>query len=442
MKRGFLKTAKAKKTEGIALPPVASTPPGGVPPKGDGSFVERPSIKLPYGKVETGNVASVIDFVQPNIVKARPTEGVVSRKIIGREISGDTVDYSDYVIVYTTLPPVNLGDTLDDEPDNWTECILAGHIKRQILSTPGFPRPVEKTAGGKVYHRVKPSPFGGLGMFAARPVRTGDLIVAERPLLIAQRGFEMRDESGSKGLTQAEMIQVYMQQWEEQLGIALNRMTDENRKAFMALANSHTEDGSGPILGIVRTNGYEVPGLNDGHEDDSTRAYTAVLNVMSRVNHSCSPNTTHHFDMASLSFQLRAIRDIKQGEELFYAYCDILRTKSERAEELAPYGVVCVCPGCVGATKETDLLRSELAKRIAKLRADHHVWMKDHSRPNVLVASLKLIAEIEKEGLTDAPSFIVLLRMVVEVYSASGSGNSAMKYLDQLNNHFRASGRR
>ncbi|EDR00126.1 uncharacterized protein LACBIDRAFT_314728 [Laccaria bicolor S238N-H82] len=437
MKRGFLKTAKAKnsKTEGIALPPVALTPPSlGVPPKGDGSFAPRPVIKLPYGKVETGNVAYVIDMRQPNIVTARPTEGVVSKKVFGREISDDAVNYSDDMILVTTLPPVNLGATLDDEPDNWTECILAGHIKRRILSTPGFPRPVEKTADGMVNHRIGPSPVGGLGVFATRLVRAGDLIIAERPLLISQRTFDM---SVAEGLTKAEMMQVNMQKWEEHLGIAaLKRMTDENRKAFTALANSHTEDGSGPILGIIRTNGYKVPGLYDGHEDDNARTYTAVLNVMSRINHSCSPNTTHHFDMASLSFELRANRDIEEGEELFSSYCDNLRTKSERAEQLAPYGIVCACPGCVGATKETDLLRSELVKRIEKIRADHHVWMKDRTRPNVLAASLKLIAEIEKEGLAGAPSFTSLLGMVASVYSTSGNTNSAAEYLEQLSNHW------
>ena len=77
-----------------------------------------------------------------------------------------------------------------------------------------------------------------------------------------------------------------MHEWKERLGIALKRMTNENREAFMALANSYTEDGSGPILGIVRTNGYQVPGLYDsGDEDDNAGAYTAVLKVMSRINH-------------------------------------------------------------------------------------------------------------------------------------------------------------
>ena len=143
--------------------------------------------------------------------------------------------------------------------------------------------------------------------------------------------------------------------------------------------------------------------------------------------------------MASLSFELRAVRDIKKGEELFSSYCDIFRTKSERAEELAPYGFVCACPSCVGATNETDLLRSELAKRIEEIRADHHAWMKDRSRPNVLAASLELIAEIDKEGLNGAPSFIFLLDTVASVYLVSGNTNSALKYLEQLDNHFRAS---
>ncbi|EDQ99662.1 uncharacterized protein LACBIDRAFT_334802 [Laccaria bicolor S238N-H82] len=424
MKRGFLKTAKAKKTEGIALPPVASTP------------ASQPIIMLPYGKAETGNVASVIDFVQPNSVTVRPTEGVVSKKAFRRETSGGTVDYSDNMIIVTTLPPMNRDATLDDEPDNWTECVLAGHIKRRILSTPGFPRPVQKTAGGKVNHRVRPSSFGGLGMFAARPLRTGDLIIAERPLLISQRSFEMTVGSGMEGFTQAEIIQVNVKEWEELLDVAVKRMTDENRKAFMALANSHTEDGTGPILGILRTNGYKVPGLYDGDEADNARAYAAVLNMMSRINHSCSPNTTYNFDMASLSFELRAVHDIKQGEELFTSYCDLFRTKTERAEELAPYGIVCACPGCVGATEETDLLRSELEKRIEAIRADHHAWLKDHTRPNILAASLKLMEEIEKEGLADAPWFVFLLGMVASVYSVSGDTDSAMKYLERLNNHW------
>ena len=66
--------------------------------------------------------------------------------------------------------------------------------------------------------------------------------------------------------------------------------------------------------------------------------------------------------------------------------------------------------------------------------------MKGQSRPNVLASSdLKLIAEIEKEGLTCAPLLALLLRMVVNICSASGKTNGALKYSDQLNIHCRAS---
>ena len=34
------------------------------------------------------------------------------------------------------------------------------------------------------------------------------------------------------------------------------RMSEENMRAFLALHNSHLHDGSGPIMGVVRTNGF------------------------------------------------------------------------------------------------------------------------------------------------------------------------------------------
>ena len=47
-------------------------------------------------------------------------------------------------------------------------------------------------------------------------------------------------------------------------------------------------------------------------------------------------------------------------------YCYIFQTRSEHDKELAPYSIVCACPGCIGATKETDSLHSELTKHTEK----------------------------------------------------------------------------
>lgn len=49
--------------------------------------------------------------------------------------------------------------------------------------------------------------------------------------------------------------------------------------------------------------------------------------------------------MASFSYNLRAVREIKEGEELFISYTDD-GTTAERQEQLAPYGFRCTCASC------------------------------------------------------------------------------------------------
>ncbi|KAJ7183106.1 hypothetical protein C8R46DRAFT_507825 [Mycena filopes] len=45
---------------------------------------------------------------------------------------------------------------------------------------------------------------------------------------------------------------------------------------------------------------------------DRERYHGVFLNL-SRVNHSCSPNTTYRFDLPSFSYRLFAVRDIVEG---------------------------------------------------------------------------------------------------------------------------------
>ena len=75
---------------------------------------------------------------------------------------------------------------------------------------------------------------------------------------------------------------------EQKLGTALDRlMMPEAKEEFMSLANSHKHDGSGPILGVIRTNGFRIsfnqalPGLNE----DFGLGYSAVGIIASRFNH-------------------------------------------------------------------------------------------------------------------------------------------------------------
>lgn len=52
------------------------------------------------------------------------------------------------------------------------------------------------------------------------------------------------------------------------------------------------------------------------------------------------------FDPASLSMQAWAVRDIRKGEALTLAYCNVHLSYEKRREELAPYGFVCECRKC------------------------------------------------------------------------------------------------
>lgn len=113
---------------------------------------------------------------------------------------------------------------------------------------------------------------------ATRDLTMGDLVYAERPLLMTVPGV-----SYSPSASNAQ--QMAFQQKEIDLKSALNRMDPDRRAAFLALANSHTEDGSGPLFGIVRTNSFGVRLKETGSSRELI--LSATCEVLSRVNHRC-----------------------------------------------------------------------------------------------------------------------------------------------------------
>ena len=116
----------------------------------------------------------------------------------------------------------------------------------------------------------------------------GELIFAERPLLVSPRGNVSINMPNVEHYDLKTQIAIAMMEWEKTLEAAVGRMDPEDRKAFMELANSHKDDGSGPILGITRTNGFRVgSNIFDGPEKraDGQNAYTGVIKIGSRINH-------------------------------------------------------------------------------------------------------------------------------------------------------------
>lgn len=165
-----------------------------------------------------------------------------------KEIPLGSRDSSPNSIIMTTIPPTKVPGDLH----NRTEWITRPATKLKILNIPGFPRPVPKPA--QFSYIVKKTEKMGKGVFATRPINFGELIFAERPLLVVPANSNIAGVNPPAHYTLEQQKRVVMMEWEKKLEIMVEkRMEEKDRKDFQDLQNSHTEDGSGPILGIIRT---------------------------------------------------------------------------------------------------------------------------------------------------------------------------------------------
>lgn len=186
-----------------------------------------------------------------------------------------------------TIPARLVGQPPD--PDGHSQWIVNGSTKNKVLNAPGYPQPVPKSPGKS--YEVKSTPTMGQGVFATRDIPMGGIIFAERPLIVSPRALTPFSKVNHEDYSLADYTKIVMFEREQLLEAAAERMEPETRARLMALMNSHAEDGSGPINGIVRTNGYQVSNLRDGdgefkEEDTSNPYYYSVLcDVGSRINH-------------------------------------------------------------------------------------------------------------------------------------------------------------
>ncbi|KAF8875757.1 hypothetical protein BD779DRAFT_204594 [Infundibulicybe gibba] len=184
-----------------------------------------------------------------------------------------------------SVPPKPDGATLAENPDGWSECLVADKIKDKILSTPGFPAPL---AHPPKVHRIGSAPGKGLGIFATRDLDMGDLIYAERPLLVLPSCTKNIRIGYPQDWTGEQVERTTMFVWNQQCYRAFERLEPEAQDAFLSLANIHTEDGSWTTHGICRTNGFGIEELVDTF-GTLEAPYAGVCKEFSRANHSCGP---------------------------------------------------------------------------------------------------------------------------------------------------------
>lgn len=119
-----------------------------------------------------------------------------------------------------------------------------------MVTYPGFPaKPPRPTH--PISYKVRSAPGMGLGLYATRNIKSKELIIVERPLVLV--AVELRGPSTpDPSLTPEQCNHIMLAEKEQQVRILLDRMLPEDLADFMALANSHLYDGSGPIMGVIR----------------------------------------------------------------------------------------------------------------------------------------------------------------------------------------------
>ncbi|RDB28336.1 SET domain-containing protein 5 [Hypsizygus marmoreus] len=327
-------------------------------------------------------------------------------------------DISDNAPIFVTIPSKTLTATLAECPDNWTECIFLGpKLKHVILDTPNFPSQVPIPPTTRC--RLETTPTMGLGFFATSDMKMNDLIFAERPLVVKPQAPPMQT-SIFVGMSAEQQRLAMMAEYEKVLEFMIKRMIPENRAALMALANSHTEDGSGPIHGVLRTNAFAT---SLGKDDGSGVSYSAVFDKLSRVNHSCVPNAVTKFDLASFSSSMCAIREIKTGEQIFIAYCDTGASTAARQRELKPYGFECSCRRCTDP--ESDGLHQRIIKSMGPL--NYYTPTSDHAA--VFAESVKWMKTIEAAGLQILHSYETHICAAMMASSKLGKMEDYLRYI-------------
>ncbi|KIK59025.1 hypothetical protein GYMLUDRAFT_202001 [Collybiopsis luxurians FD-317 M1] len=411
MKRGFLNTSKAKKQ---VDQPVLAQP--------DKNKTEL--TKLSHGVVPEAGFLP---------------KGYQSPKIMIVETNPKNLDHSPDSYIFTTVPPMATGVNLVDAPGGWTECCISGHVKRVIYETPGFPRVPLSPPNGKSY-RIGKADGKGLGMFATRPIRAGDLILDERPLLVCPNGLTIGsllslDILDTTALSDEQQRQIILHEWGKHIKIACDRMLPGNRKAFMELFNSHEHDGTGEIIGRIRTNGIQC---NLKERPGAPLAYAAIYKDISRINHCCGPNAMWKWHINSFSLRIYATRDVGVGEEVTCAYCDTMAAAAERAASLAPYGIIpCKCsPSC------SDEAKSKIAdERRARFRSTPIVLKPPVAPPKAGKAkdgwaqpAIKLLQEMEEEGLEGTVPYAQTALQLFQVYSFLQDIEKALFYGYKMEN--------
>jgi SET domain len=206
----------------------------------------------------------------------------------------------------------------------------------------------------------------GLGFIATRRILAGEKILEERPILMGK-----------------------MTELKQRFGIILAQFSSTKRQQIRALYNAFPEDND--EVGILVTNSYSL-GPQGG--------LSGLFQNLSRLNHSCRPNSERCWDHDQEVETLYALRCIETGEELTVSYFgNAEMTRAERQCVLRTswrFECKCECCSLTGVTLEASDNRRAFLKKVEELVP----YITPHQS---LDSVKKALMFLDEEGLGGSP---------------------------------------
>ena len=92
--------------------------------------------------------------------------------------------------------------------------------------------------------------------------------------------------------------------------------------------------------------------------------YSIIDPLFSMFNHSCTPSASYRYEGGGTAMTVKAVRDIKKGEEICISYVEPWMAENERRDEMwRRIGGLCGCPSC-----KREKLAEEIQLRVKKER--------------------------------------------------------------------------
>lgn len=155
----------------------------------------------------------------------------------------------------------------------------------------------------------------GLGVFAKRAFHTGEVVLAETPVLVILKGERAHSTS----------------------------MKVSAARAALSLCTSGTS-GSVTLDSVMANNAFAVQ--RPHVQQEMSHSLSCLFLTASRFNHACLSTCTHRF-VRNQVIEIRASRTIQEGEELTIPYTSLLDVcDPRRAGKCSEHGFSCNCEAC------------------------------------------------------------------------------------------------